>query len=120
MNIEEMTLNNFWVIAPSSLLGTPLPLEAFKKYDEEGVEIGYCTIEEYVLREYGHTEIRKSTDGSMFVKGFWFDLAGLDELRSKLSDYDLVENENFWILNAKEVSIKLQEDEWNETVSVIE
>lgn len=100
-----MTYENFYIKAPIQLLDKPLSLETFK--NENG---SYKTINEY-LADRNHSVKRFSTDG-YFIKGFGFNIDGLDELRSKLPNYGLIEKENFWILSPVEVQEELQKEIW--------
>lgn len=106
-----MKYENFYIKAPVGMLGIPLPLVAFEKpIDNTDVERHY-TIPEY-LAVSGHTVKRFSNDGVFFLKGFGFNIAGLDEMRVKLGDYGMIENTNFFILSHPEAIEELATANW--------
>ena len=105
---------NFYIKAPVAMLEAPLPLNGFKKKDENGVELDpaeYMTIPEY-LSTFNHTVERFTNDGAYFLKGFGFNLVGIDELRGKLMDFGLELDTNIWILSPAEVRDELAKPEW--------
>ncbi len=108
------TYENFYIKAEVGLLEFPLPLKDFIKKDEEGQEVEgeYYTIPEY-LATRGHTVSRYSPDSKYFIKGFAFNLEGLDELRNNLSGFGLELGTNIWILSPNEVHEELTKPEWN-------
>ncbi len=111
-----MIYQNFYIKAPVKLLGVPLPLKEFIKKDEQGQPLDpveYMTIPEY-LTTFNHRVSRYSNDGTYFIKGFGFNLSGLDELRAKLADFGLTLGTDIWILSPAEVQIELQKREWKQ------
>jgi len=113
-----MIYQNFYIKAPVQLLGVPLPLKEFIKKDEQGQPLDpveYMTIPEY-LSTFNHKVSRYSNDGVFFIKGFGFNLAGLDELRAKLAEFNLELGKNIWILSPAEVQDELQKPEWQEII----
>ena len=102
-----MIYENFYIKANVELLEVPLPLEAFKKEDGS-----YYTIPEY-LSTYGHTVTRFSNDKTMFIKGFGFTFKGIQEMTTKLADFGLEVDVNFWILSPAEVVEELKQPMWN-------
>lgn len=109
---------NFYIKAPVQLLGVPLPLKEFIKKDGQGQPLNpveYMTIPEY-LATFNHKVSRYSNDGTYFIKGFGFNLAGLDELRTKLADFNLTLGTDIWMLSPAEVQDELQKPEWQEAM----
>ena len=109
-----MIYENFYIKAPVEILGAPLPLKAFIKKDEQGqplVPTEYMTIPEY-LATFGHKVSRYSNDGTYFIKGFGFTLAGIDEIREKLSTFGLELGTDIWFLSPAEVQEELKKPEW--------
>ena len=110
-----MIYHNFYIKAKVELLEVPLPLKAFMKLSDDGVALDpveYMTIPEY-LKTINHTVDRISSDG-YFIKGFGFNLAGLDELRSKFVDFGLTLGENVFILSPGEIGEELAKPEWSQ------
>ena len=112
-----MIYTNFYVVAPVAMLNIPLPLGAFLKPIENTDVERYYTIPEY-LATYSHTVERFSVDGTMFCKGFGFNIDTLDELRLKMPDYGLVEGTSLFIYNQPEVLTLLATPEWNKVEGV--
>lgn len=113
-----MTYENFYIKAPIQLLSVPLPLEAFKKKDEQGEyldPIEFMTIPEY-LATINHTVSRFSKDGKYFLKGFGFNIKGLDEMRNKFSDFNLTLDKDIWILSIEEKQEELSKPEWQSDI----
>ena len=106
-----MIYENFFIKAPVEMLEVPLPLAGFAKPDTDPVE--YYTIVEY-LGTINHTVERFTNDGKFFVKGFGFNLSGIDDLRSKLGDFGLTLDANIWILSPAEVQDELKNPEWQD------
>lgn len=104
-----MIYENFFIKAPVKMLEVPLPLAGFVKPNTDPVE--YYTIVEY-LGTINHTVERFTNDGKFFVKGFGFNLAGIDELRAKLGDFGLELGTNIWILSPGEIGEELAKSEW--------
>ena len=109
----NMIYQNFYVAAPIAVLAMPLPLEAFKKRDEESEVIPdeYYTIPEY-LATFGHKVSRYNNDKTMFMKGFGFNIAGLDEMRAKFSEYGMTLGVNVFILSHPEALEMARLPEW--------
>ena len=104
-----MIYQNFYIQAPIGMLEVPLPLVAFLKPDTIDE---YYTIPEY-LATMNQTVERYSNDGVYFLKGFGFNIDGLDELRLLLPDWGLTENVNFFIYSHPEALEELAKPEWN-------
>ena len=100
---------NFYIKTVVEMLAHPLPLVAFLKPDTIDE---YYTIPEY-LATMNQTVERYSNDGVYFLKGFGFNIASLDELRSKLVDFNLTEGVNFFILSHPEALEELAKPEWD-------
>ena len=107
-----MVFENFFIKAKVEVLSLPLPLQSFQKTDDTGAVIvgEYYTIPEY-LATFNHTVERYSNDG-YFIKGFGFNLTGIDELRAKLGVFGLELGTNIWILSPAEVQDELKKPEW--------
>ena len=113
-----MIYTNFFIEAPVAMLAVPLPLEAFKKTDENGVvldPVEYMTIPEY-LATFGHTVERYSNDGKFFIKGFGFNLKGVDEVQAKIGDFGLTLGTDIWIMSPYEVTQELKKPEWQQGI----
>jgi len=111
-----MIYENFYIKAPVQLLGVPLPLKEFIKTDEQGQPLDpveYMTIPEY-LATFNHKVTRFNNGKTFFIKGFGFNLSGLDELRTKLADFNLELGADIWILSPAEVQDELKKPEWQE------
>ncbi|MCF6330305.1 MAG: hypothetical protein L3I99_02000 [Sulfurimonas sp.] len=109
-----MIWQNFYIKAKVSMLEIPLPLNEFKKRNGDGdiIEpVVYHTIPSY-LATFNHTVSRFSKDG-YFMKGFGFNVAGLDELRDKFSDYGLEFNKDVFIFSLPEALEELKKSEWS-------
>lgn len=103
---------NMYISAPSAMLEVPLPLESFKILDENGIwNNEYHTIPTY-LAEEGRTVTRFSNDGTKFVKGFNWTVSTIDEVREKLSDFNLTYGVDVVIMNHDEVMKLLATPEW--------
>jgi len=107
---------NFFIKAPIAILEQPLPLTEFIKKDGEGNDIAgeYYTIPEY-LATFNHTVERYNEDNSYFIKGFAFNVNGLDEMRARLTDFGLTLDTNVWILSPGEIGEELAKPEWQTT-----
>lgn len=105
--MSEYIYQNFYIKAPIELLEVPLPLKEFT--NEEGEQ---DNIIQYLAR-INHTVKRYSSDG-YFLKGFGFNIDGLDNLRTLLPNYGLTEKVNFFILSPGQVSEELSKDIWND------
>jgi len=108
---NKMIFENFYVKAKVEMLKVPLPLSAFLKPNTTDK---YYTIPEY-LATLNHTVERFSNDG-YFIKGFGFNIAGLDELRTKFSAYGMTFGVDVFILSPKEVQDELALPEWQEAI----
>ena len=97
---------NLYLVAPSAMLDTPLPLNSFLK--EDGT---YHSITSY-LATYNHTVERFSTDGTMFIKGFNWTMSTVDEVRAKCGDFNLVYGDTLLILNHDESMELLSTVDW--------
>ena len=108
------TFQNFWIVAPTAILDTPLPVVSFEKRNEEGFVIDgeYLSINEY-LAERGHTTPRQNNDGTKFVKGFPFSYTGIKDVEAKIGGFGLEIGTDVLILNQDEVQEELAKDEWN-------
>lgn len=98
--------DTFYVKAPQELLYAPIPLSMFTNNSD-----GYFTIPEY-LNSLGKPEVTYFSQDGYFLKGFNFNLDGLDELRNNLSMFNLELNTNFWIMSPAEAKDELTKIEW--------
>ena len=105
---------NMYLVAPSAMLDTPLPLVTWEKVDEFGVQITptqYHTINSYVA-QYGNKVSRFSNDGTLFMKGFNWTVNKIDEVRAKASGFGLVYGTSLMILNHDEAMALLATPAW--------
>ena len=58
------------------------------------------------------SEVTHFSQDGYFLKGFNFNLDGLDELRNNLSMFNLESNTNFWIMSPAEAKDELTKIEW--------
>ena len=110
-----MTQNNFptnwYVKAPTALLDVVLVgVEATQTLDQDGNMVDN-SIRSY-LASSGQTVELFSIDG-YFLKAFNFTRKGQKEIISKLGEYSLIEDENFWFLNYTEHLEELKKPEWS-------
>lgn len=99
---ELVKYDNFYIKAPVQMLGVPIPLNDFLYGDT------YMTIPEYLAKN-NRLEVKDFTkDGLFFIKGFSFNLEGLDALREKLVEFGLELGVNIWILSPNEAREELQ------------
>jgi len=103
-----MKFANFYIKAPVAMLAVELPIAPFLK--EDGT---YHTIPSY-LETLGHTVERFTNDGTFFLKGFGFTIAGLDDMRSKIGSFGLTEGVEIFIMSEPEVQIELSKPEWQQ------
>ena len=117
MTYKQMMQNpNLFIIAPTDILDTALPIEIFNKVDEDGILIPneYHTIRE-AIELGGHTVSRINNDKSKFFKGFCFTMDTIDDLRSMMPDFRLEYGVDIKLLNTFQVVEELAEDEWVST-----
>ena len=109
-----MVFENFFIKAKVEVLGLPLPLQSFQKTDDTGAVIvgEYYTIPEY-LATFNHTVERYSNDG-YFIKGFGFNIQGLDEMRTKFANFGMTFDVDVFILSPVEVLEELAKPEWQD------
>ena len=106
---------NYYLIAPTAMLGQTIDTPVFKKYDEEGIDTGELyTIQEFV-EVGGHTIVRYSNDESMFCKGFCVSMDTADEIKAILPSYGLTYGVHVKFLTSLEVDEELSKDEWVNT-----
>lgn len=101
-----VTSDTFYVKAPQELLYITIPLSMFSNNTGS-----YFTIPEY-LNSLGKPEVTNFSKDGYFLKGFNFNLDGLDELRNNLSVFNLELNTNFWIMSQVEAKEELLKDNW--------
>jgi len=106
-----MTFENFYITAPVQMLEVPIDMALFKNEDDT-----YMTIKEWCT-SIGHEAPRVSLDGTLFVKGFPFNMAGVMEFINKLPSYGLEYGVNVNGYNVAEIAEVLATAEWSDNVS---
>ena len=104
---------NYYLIAPTAMLGQTLDTPVFHKFDEEGIDTG----ELYTIAEFieagGHTVARYTTDGLMFCKGFCVDMEVADQIRDILPSFGLTYGVDVKLVTSLVIGEELSKPEWN-------
>ena len=105
---------NMYLVAPTAMLDVELPLESFKKVDDEGIETGeYHSIVSY-LASLNHTVERYNNDKTMFIKGFNWTIDTIDEVREKCVAFGLEYKVNLFILNRDQIGELMEVESWKQ------